>query len=133
MTTDVRDIEYFDVESQSYKTLGMIDSMKTDTSYTEYCCIGSEPSRVPTQILTTMEIELFNEKPLSLLGGVIQRFRIGTTEVYCLLQDWDMRVSDYGVRLLLKAVITETHDDFSNSEVALQSCLDTMEYNEDLL
>ncbi len=132
-TNQPRDIEYFDVESQSYKNLGIIDSMKTDTSYTEYSCVGVDPMRVPTQITTTIEIDLFNEKPLKLFGGVIQRFKIETIEIYCLIQNWDMRVSDYGVRLLIEAVITETHDDFSNAEVALAACLDTHEFNEDLL
>ncbi len=127
-----REIEYFNAETQNFAMLGVIDSMTTDVNYDEYSCIGSNVPRVPTQVTTRLEVELFNSIPIRLTSDAIQRFKIGTTEIHCLIKEWDMRVTNFSISLLIEAVITETIDDFS-TESALVACLESQEFNEDLL
>ncbi len=132
MTAVIRDIDCFDNESQSFKSLGMVDSMTTNVDYDEYCCVGSPAQRIPREVTTDITIILEASTPPKLFSGDIQRFKIGTTELYCLIKRWDFRITGFDTRLYIEAVITETTDNF-DTEVALADCLDTMEFNEDLL
>ncbi len=112
-------------------TLGEIISSNTNTEVDTYSCVGSGDFHLPRQTTTKIEIVLKPDSRVNLRNDPRQKFRALGIEIDAMITHQDLSFGGYGVGLTMEWIVLNSKD--LVEEVALGDCLDTMEYNEELL
>ncbi len=120
------------LDNGDWITLGEIISSSTHTEVDNYRCIVSNEINLPRQTTTKMEVVLTPNVKSTLQNEPRQKFRALGLEIDAMVTHQDLSFGMYGVGLTMEWIVLDSKD-IGNAEVALQSCLDTMEFNEDLL
>ncbi len=122
-------IEIF--KDNEWVRLGEIISSTNHTEVDTFTCVGSGPINMPRQTTTTLEIILAG--PATMFSEPKQRFKVFDLEIETLVTRQDLIVGNHGIGLIMEWIVLDSKTILGRTEVALQSCLDTQEFNEDLL
>ncbi len=120
------------LDNGDWVTLGEIISSSSHTEVDTYSCVGSSEINLPRQTTAKLEIVLTPNAKSTLRNEPRQKFRAHGLEIDAMVTQQDISIGMYGVGLTMEWIVLDSKD-IGNDEVALQSCLDTMEFNEDLL
>ncbi len=112
--------------------LGEIISSTNHVEVDTFQCLVSGEINLPRQTTTKLEIVLIPGMRSTLRNDPRQKFRALGLEIDTMVTHQDLSFGMYGIGLTMEWIVLDSKD-IGNAEVALQSCLDTHEFNEDLL